>query len=101
MKATAMKTHLLACLVLALALLPGLAQAACYASYKAKQDNPLKLHFGVAELSDAQCSKDAAAKALQPRLAKDGWILLTIVAMIPEDKLGEVKDSAGNYFLRY
>ncbi|HGG65793.1 MAG TPA: hypothetical protein ENK34_14610, partial [Rhodobacteraceae bacterium] len=26
------------------------ADAACYADYKAKRDNPLKLHYGVVEL---------------------------------------------------
>jgi hypothetical protein len=88
-------------LIFALATLPGLADAACYASYKAKRDNPLKLHFGVAEVSDSQCTKAAAAKALSPRLEKAGWHLLSIVAMIPKDKLGEVKADAGDYFLRY
>lgn len=78
-----------------------MANAACYASYKAKQDAPLKLHFGVAELSDAQCTREAAATALAPRLAQGGWQLLSIVAMIPETQLGEVKADAGDYFLRY
>ena len=95
-----MKKHLLP-LIVALATLPGLASASCYASYKAKRDNPLKLHFGVAEVSDSQCSKDAAAQAIGPRLEKEGWHLLSIVAMIPEEKLGEVKADAGDYFLRY
>ncbi|WP_460273075.1 hypothetical protein [Celeribacter sp. ULVN23_4] len=96
-----MKKHLLLPLLVVLATLPGLARADCYASYKAKRDNPLKLHFGVAEVSDNQCSKSAAAKALAPRLEKEGWHLLSIVAMIPEEKLGEVKADAGKYFLRY
>ncbi|ATG48228.1 hypothetical protein CEW89_12035 [Celeribacter ethanolicus] len=95
-----MKKHLLPLLV-ALVVLPGLANASCYASYKAKRDNPLKLHFGVAEVSASQCTKQAAAKALAPRLEKEGWHLLSIVAMIPEEKLGEVKADAGDYFLRY
>lgn len=96
-----MKTRLILPLIVALATLPGLAEAACYVSYKAKQDNPLKLHFGVAEVGDSQCSKSGAAKALKPRLGKGGWILLSIVEIIPKEKLGEVKSSAGNYFLRY
>ncbi|SFJ53027.1 hypothetical protein [Celeribacter neptunius] len=96
-----MKQHLLLPFVFAMAALPGLANAACYASYKAKQDDPLKLHFGVAEVSGAQCTKDAAAASLGPRLAKEGWQLLQIVAMIPEEKLDEVKADAGAYFLRY
>lgn len=77
------------------------ANAACYAEYKAKRDNPLKLHYGVAELTGSQCDKASAASALSPRLEKDGWILLSIVAIIGEGKLDEVKDRAGAYYLRY
>ena len=76
------------------------AEASCYASYKAKRDDPLKLHFGVAEIRET-CDADSAQVELTPRLAKDDWILLTIVEMIGEDKLGEVQARAGDYFLRY
>ncbi|HKK98531.1 MAG TPA: hypothetical protein VJ928_10125, partial [Marivita sp.] len=31
--------------------LPVTAQAACYADYKAKQDAPLRLHYGVAQIN--------------------------------------------------
>lgn len=96
-----MKKHILIPGLLALAVLPSLAQAACFASYKAKQDDPLQLHFGVAELPDNACTKAGAKSALAPRLANGGWILLSIVEMIPQDKLDEVKADAGNYFLRY
>ena len=96
-----MNTRFALPLVIAAALLPGLALADCYVSYKAKRDDPLKLHFGVAAVADGQCSKGAAATALKPRLAKDGWILLSIVEMIPQDKLDGAKKSAGDYFLRY
>ncbi|MCA0041950.1 hypothetical protein [Celeribacter litoreus] len=96
-----MKTHLTLPLLAVLALAPGLADASCYASYKAKQDSPLKLHFGVAEIDDTKCTKAVARDALKPRLATDGWILLSIVDMIPEEKLDEVKADAGDYFLRY
>ncbi|AJE45097.1 hypothetical protein P73_0382 [Celeribacter indicus] len=84
-----------------LCLAPAFASAECYASYKAKRDDPLQLHFGVAEVGDGNCSKEAAGKVLAGRLARDGWILLSIVEMIPADRLGEVKDRAGDYFLRY
>ncbi|WP_417242053.1 hypothetical protein [Celeribacter sp.] len=84
-----------------IALMPALAQAECYVSYKAKREDPLKLHFGVAAVPDAACSKDAAAAALAPRLAHDGWILLTIAAMIDETELEALKDSVGAFFLKY
>lgn len=76
--------------------------AACYADYKAKRDAPLKLHYGVAELSDADCgSKSAAHDALAPRLQKGDWTLLTILSIFGADGLEEKKASAGEYYLRY
>jgi hypothetical protein len=87
---------------LALALLAAPASASCYADYKAKQDNPLRLHYGVAEIPDGACgSRGAAADALAPRLAQDGWTLLNILSIFGADQLDAKKDSAGQYFLRY
>lgn len=89
-------------LVLALALIAASpAGAACYADYKAKRDNPLQLHYGVAELPDAACSPQAAARALAPRLARGGWTLLNILSMFGPEGLDQRKSSAGPYFLRY
>ena len=51
------------------------AQAACYADYKAKQDGPLRLHYGVAEVS-GDCTTDSAASQLDGRLGDNGWQLL-------------------------
>ena len=31
------------------------AQAACYVDYKAKQGNPLKLHYGIMKLDSSEC----------------------------------------------
>lgn len=94
-------TLLLAALAAALAFAAP-AEAACYADYKAKQDDPLRLHYGVAELPDAACaSKAAAADALAPRLASDGWTLLNILSIFGAEGLDQRKDSAGQYFLRY
>lgn len=76
------------------------ASAACYADYKAKQDDPLQLHYGVAVLSGG-CSVDAAARELAPRLAQDGWTLLNVVSVFSDEGLEERKASAGRYFLRY
>lgn len=76
------------------------ASAACYADYKAKQDNPLKLHYGVAELTGA-CAKKAAKAELTPRLAREGWTLLNVLSVFGDDGLQERKESAGTYFLRF
>ena len=76
------------------------AQAACFADYKAKQDDPLRLHYGVAEIR-GECSRASAADQLSDRLSRDGWQLLNVVGMFDEAGLDERKDSAGEYFLRY
>ncbi len=54
----------LAALALALA---GPAAAECYADYKAKRDEPLQLHYGVARVSDANCSPGARLSASDDR----------------------------------
>lgn len=82
------------------ATLTGPAAAACYADYKAKQDNPLRLHYGVAELR-GPCTKSAAAQEIEARIARDGWALLNVVSVFDETGLNERRASAGQYFLRY
>lgn len=79
----------------------GPAAAECYADYKAKRDEPLKLHYGVAQVSDGNCNLGAAEGELAPRLASDGWTLLTVLSTFGPDGLEERKASAGAYFLRY
>ncbi len=77
------------------------ASAACYADYKAKTDNPLKLHYGVIELPDNACSTNAAKGAIGARIARDGWTLLTVISIFDASALDAKKESAGEYFLRY
>lgn len=86
--------------VLAFAL-SGPASAECYADYKAKQDNPLRLHYGVAQVSDGNCSNGGAQGELRPRLASAGWTLLNVLSTFGPEGLGERQASAGEYFLRY
>lgn len=81
--------------------LAGPAAAECYADYKAKRDEPLQLHYGVAQVSDANCSPAAAEGELAPRLAADGWTLLNVLSTFGPEGLAERKASAGDYFLRY
>ena len=83
-----------------LVLFAGAAQAACFADYKAKQDDPLRLHYGVAEI-DGDCSAEAAQAQLAPLLLADGWQLLEIVSVFDEDGLAEREEDAGEFFLRY
>ena len=91
-----MKAHILA--LLAVAVMAGSpASADCYADYKAKKDGPLRLHYGVAEVSDASC--DAASASSE--LAADGWTLLNVLSTFGPEGLDERKASAGDNFLRY
>ncbi|MCR9110464.1 hypothetical protein [Marivita sp. XM-24bin2] len=92
--------HALPFLLLAALCLPAAAQAACYADYKAKQDAPLRLHYGVAEISEP-CTPDSAQEQLKTRLAQAGWTLLNVVSVFDETGLAERKDSAGPNYLRY
>lgn len=85
---------------IALMLSGTLAQAACFADYKAKRDNPLRLHYGVAEVR-GDCSVSSAESQLRQSLAGDGWQLLNVLGVFDDSGLDERKDSAGEFFLRY
>jgi uncharacterized membrane protein len=86
--------------VITMAALP--ASAECFADYKAKQDDPLRLHYGVAQVSDAACTggSDAGAE-IALRLAGDGWQLLNVLSVFGPEGLEERRSSAGEYFLRF
>lgn len=74
--------------------------AECYADYKAKQDNPLRLHYGVAQIM-GPCDAASARAELAPRLARQGWTLLNIVSLFGPEGLAQRKDSAGTNYLRF
>ena len=96
-----MKPHLPhAALILVLAFAVP-AEAACFADYKAKQDGPLRLHYGVAEVPDNACSPDDAAGVLAPKLQGAGWTLLNVISTFGPEGLDERKASAGDFYLRY
>jgi hypothetical protein len=77
------------------------AHAACFADYKAKQDNPLRLHYGVIEIPDSACSKRAAAGVITPKLKAAGWTVLNVMSTFGPEGLAERKASAGSFFLRF
>lgn len=89
--------------IAALALGVGLAlpaSAACYADYKARRDNPLELHYGVAQISGA-CTRANAQAELSARLKRDGWRLLNVLQVFDDAGLSSRKQAAGRFFLRY
>ncbi|PIV75581.1 MAG: hypothetical protein COW55_05005 [Rhodobacteraceae bacterium CG17_big_fil_post_rev_8_21_14_2_50_65_11] len=91
--------HLL--LSLALIVLASAANAACYADYKAKMDNPLRLHYGVIELPASACSVGAAASNIAARLSGGGWQLLEVMSVFDESGLQSRRNRAGQYYLRF
>ncbi len=94
-----MKTRTLTS-ALALMVFATTASAECYADYKAKQDDPLRLHYGVVEVQ-GNCTPANAAAYLTERLASEGWQLLEVMGTFDETGLDERRDSAGDFFLRY
>lgn len=81
--------------------LTGAGEAACHADYKAKQDNPLRLHYGVMDVPDSACSVAAAAGVIGPRLSAAGWTLLNVISVFGPEGLDERKTSAGEFFRRF
>jgi hypothetical protein len=76
------------------------ANATCFADYKAKMDNPLRLHYGVIELPDSACSVGAAASNIAGRLT-GGWQLLEVMSVFDEAGLDSRRERAGQYYLRF
>ncbi|MFN4172264.1 MAG: hypothetical protein ACK4GW_10980 [Pseudorhodobacter sp.] len=81
--------------------LAGAGEAACFADYKAKQDNPLRLHYGVMDVPDSACSVGAAVGVIGPRLRGAGWTLLNVISVFGPEGLDERKVSAGEFFRRF
>lgn len=75
------------------------AAAECYADYKAKQDNPLRLHYGVMQVSS--CDKGQAKKEISQRLRASGWTLLGVQSVFGPEGLDQRKANAGKFYLRY
>ncbi len=73
--------------------------AACYVEYKAKRDNPLRLHYGIVQLDDRSCRNPAPAVAR--RIAAGGWQLLTVMGVLSRAEAERRRSDAGAYYLRY
>ncbi len=99
MRASSAPFRLVLAAALALAALPASAQ--CFADYKAKKDNPLRLQYGVMKIPESACDPGAAEAVVAGRLADAGWTLLNVLSVFGPEGLEERKDNAGKYFLRY
>lgn len=84
------------------ALAAPMAQAACYADYKAKRDNPLRLHYGVMMVDVTPCeSSNSVSADVSRRLEAAGWKLLKVESVFDKASLDSKKADAGEYFLRF
>ncbi|MEM9317691.1 MAG: hypothetical protein AAGA70_01645 [Pseudomonadota bacterium] len=75
--------------------------AACFADYKAKMDDPLRLHYGVIEIPDSACAVDAAFDVIAPRVASGGWQLLEVMSVFDESGLEGRRPDAGRFYLAF
>ena len=77
------------------------AQAACYVDYKAKQGNPLKLHYGIMKLDSSECVTGYVQDKVALRLLPHGWTLLNVLTVSRNLPNSQQKENAGENFLRY
>ena len=97
-----MKTHPILAALATLLLIASPASAACYADYKAKQENPLKLHYGVVQVDISPCAmSDNVTAQVRQRLQSAGWQLLQVQSVFDDSGLGKRKKDAGQFFLRF
>ncbi|QQA43056.1 hypothetical protein [Pelagovum pacificum] len=76
------------------------ASAECFADYKAKQDDPLRLQYGVAEINGS-CTVSDATSELEGRLASAGWQLLEVLGTFDQSGAESRRANAGEFYLRY
>jgi len=78
------------------------AQAACFADYKAKQEKPLRLHYGVMQIDISPCTmSEKVTSIVESRLASAGWKLLQVQSVFDDSGLEGRKQDAGQFFLRF
>ena len=72
----------------------------CFVLYKAKKDNPLKLHLGLIQINGQCASHDIEGITIQ-RLNSTGWKLLQIVKTSSNIDAEKMEKDLGDYFLKY
>ncbi len=83
-------------------LLASPAGADCFADYKAKQESPYRLHYGVMKIDSDPCTmSDSVSATVSGRLQAAGWQLLAVQSVFDESGLESRKQDAGGYFLRF
>ena len=97
-----MRTHLILTAFALFVAAAGAGHAACYADYKAKQENPLKLHYGVVQVDISPCTmSETVRQVVRQRLQAAGWQLLQVQSVFDDSGLGKRRQDAGQFFLRF
>jgi len=79
-----------------------MANAACYADYKARRDQPYGLHYGVIKIDVTPCAMSSEVESkVRQRVAAGGWTVLQVQSVFNDDGLAGRKKDAGEYFLRF
>lgn len=77
------------------------AAAQCFADYKAKQDNPLRLQYGIVELPANACTDRRRAQAyVEQVVARSGWTLLQLESIFDQSEFQARRANAGAIHLR-
>jgi hypothetical protein len=96
-----MKNSLRLCVLLLGLAIASQASAQCYADYKAKQDNPLRLQYGIVEVPQEACASVQAARAYaEPVISRSGWTLLQIESIFDPSEFQRRSANAGAIHLR-
>lgn len=82
-------------------LLTAPAHAACFVEYKAKQDNPLRLHYGILQIQGGCENAQKTKRVAQDRLGQHGWSLLNILSTSSKKPSSKKQENAGDNYLRY
>ncbi len=76
--------------------------AECFVDYKAKQDDPLRLHYGVMTVEASPCESSPQIDTdVSRRLEAAGWTLLQVESVFEAAALDSKKEDAGEFFLRF
>lgn len=94
------KMHILGMMFLAFSNTLVLAGDKCFYEYKAKQDDPLRLHVGILQ-TNHKCGANQAMAELRQRLDAGGWKLIQVVTSFEERPSNEQLQKYGHFIFKY
>ena len=92
--------HLLAFIIVLFSNSLVLADDKCFYEYKAKKDDPLRLHVGILETNQT-CDLNTELGKLQSRLETGGWRLIQVVKSFDKRPSDEQLQKYGQFIFKY